>query len=233
MNETAIIDRRFRGPATSGNGGYTAGLVARLVGGVAESTLRRPPPLDRPLEIRREGGRVLAFDGEDLVAESVAAVVDLAIPEPPSPAEAAWAAEGYAGFRHHHFPECFVCGPDRAVGDGLRVFPGWVEGRNLVAAPCRADESLPAEAGHVATEIAWSFLDCPGAWAMDRAQQEGPVVLGRMAARLVRPIPIGAECIAIGWPLGREGRKLHSATALFDVEGGLYGVGRQTWIVII
>ena len=39
-----VIDRRFRGPAESGNGGYACGVFAR--GEEAEVTLRLPPPLE-------------------------------------------------------------------------------------------------------------------------------------------------------------------------------------------
>ena len=38
----------------------------------------------------------------------------------------------YVGHRRHNFPSCFVCGPERAPGDGLRDFPG--DGRRQVAA---------------------------------------------------------------------------------------------------
>jgi hypothetical protein len=232
VTESFVIGRRFRGPEESGNGGYTAGMVARFLGGNAEVTLRRPPPLERPLAVTRRDGQVLVHDGEHLVAEGVAMRLDLAVPPAPTAEEAAAAVPGYAGFTRHSFPGCFVCGPEREPGDGLRIFPGWLPGRDMVASPCRADPSLPSEAGHLATEIAWSFLDCPGAWAMERDQEERPVVLGRMAARLLRPIPVGADCVAAGWPLGREGRKLFSGTALFGPDGALYGFGRQTWIVL-
>ncbi len=136
---------------------------------------------------------MLVHDGADLVAEGVPALLDLAVPDPPTADEAAEASRSYAGFTRHFFPGCFVCGPERDPGDGLRIFPGWVPGRDLVAAPGRADPSLPAEAGFLATEIAWSFLDCPGAWAMERDQEERPVVLGRMAARLLGPHPDGGR----------------------------------------
>jgi len=232
VSESFVIDHRFRGPADSGNGGYTAGMVARFVGGDAEVTLRRPPPLERPLAVTREGRQVLVHDGADLVAEGVPTHLDLAVPDPPTRREAAEASRSYAGFTRHFFPGCFACGPERDPGDGLRIFPGWVPGRDLVAAPGRADPSLPAESGFLATEIVWSFLDCPGAWAMQRDQEEQPVVLGRMAARLLQPIPVGADCLAVGWPLGREGRKLYSGTAVFGPDEVLYGCGRQTWIVL-
>ena len=232
MTESFVIGRRFRGPEESGNGGYTAGMVARFVGGDAEVTLRRPPPLERPLTVTRQDRQVLVHDGADLVAEGVPIRLDLAAPDPPTPEEAIEASRSYAGFTRHFFPGCFACGPDRDPGDGLRIFPGWVPGRDLVAAPGRAHPSLPAERGFLATEIAWSFLDCPGAWAMERDQEQRPVVLGRMAARLLDPIPVGTDLLAIGWPLGREGRKLFSGTAVFGPGGALYGIGRQTWIVL-
>jgi hypothetical protein len=232
VSESFVIQRRFRGPADSGNGGYSAGMVARFLGGDAEVTLRRPPPLERPLTVTRDGERVLVHDEADLVAEGVATLLELAVPEAPTVAEAVAAARGYAGFQRHFFPGCFVCGPEREPGDGLRIFPGWLPGREVVTAPGRADPSLPADGGYLTTEIAWAFLDCPGAWAMERDQEEHPVVLGRMAAHLLQPIPVGAECVALGWPLGREGRKLFSGTALFAADGGLYGFGKQTWIVL-
>lgn len=46
-----VIDRRFRGPPNSGNGGYVCGCLARYVAGDAEVTLRAPPPLERPLDV--------------------------------------------------------------------------------------------------------------------------------------------------------------------------------------
>jgi len=47
------IDSRFCGPPNSGNGGYTCGIVAKLVEGPAEVILRRPPPLNRILNIEK------------------------------------------------------------------------------------------------------------------------------------------------------------------------------------
>jgi hypothetical protein len=232
VSDSLTIARRFRGPESSGNGGYTCGLVARFVEGDAEVTLRRPPPLDRPLVVTRDGERVLVHDGPDLVAEAVPARLELATPVPPTPAEAEAAAMAYAGFDRHFFPGCFVCGPERAVGDGLRVFPGWVPGRDLVAAPVQAEASLPEEAGFLAPEIMWSLLDCPGAWAVERHQEETGVVLGRMATRVLAPFPVGGHGVAVGWPLGREGRKLYSGTALFGPGGRLHGLARQIWIVL-
>jgi hypothetical protein len=63
-----VVAPRFNGPAGSANGGYTCGLVADLVDGIAEVTLRRPPPLGRPLSAEGDDDRVLVRDGDALVA---------------------------------------------------------------------------------------------------------------------------------------------------------------------
>jgi hypothetical protein len=105
-----VIERRYRGPDESGNGGYACGVFARLVDGDAEVTLRVPPPLDTPL--RAEGGDV--FDGDTLVAEVRPTAVELALPVPPTVVEAG------AADPLHPFPNCFVCGPARTDGLGLR-----------------------------------------------------------------------------------------------------------------
>jgi hypothetical protein len=227
------IPARFRGPETSGNGGYTCGLVARFIEHDAEVTLRSPPPLGRPLTVIREPGSARLLDGETLVAEGHS-VPDLSldVPEPPTLAEAEQAAAHYAGFRVHAFPSCFVCGTDREEGDGLRLFPGPVDNRAIVAAPWFAAPSLPNDDGTLSPEMVWSALDCPGAWALERHMQESPVVLGRMAAHLEGDLAVGRRYLAMGWELGTEGRKLYSGTALFDEEGERLGIARQTWIVL-
>jgi hypothetical protein len=49
------IPSRFNGPAGVGNGGYVCGRIAAYVDGPATVTLRRPPPLDTPMEVERAG----------------------------------------------------------------------------------------------------------------------------------------------------------------------------------
>lgn len=44
METHIIIENRYRGTSDSGNGGYTCGLLANLIEGTAEVTLRHPPP---------------------------------------------------------------------------------------------------------------------------------------------------------------------------------------------
>ncbi len=231
MNEQVTIDRRFCGPPESGNGGYVCGLVAGLIGGIAEATLRRPPPLDRPLEVvRLDGGGVTLRDGETVIAEAEPASVEIDIPEPVSFPDAEEAARSYIGFRHHPFPTCFVCGPQRAEGDGLRIFPGPVAGRDVVAAPWTPDASLADANSTVRPEFAWAALDCPSGFAVITA--ETVAVLGRLAVKPVAPVRPGDRCVVTGWHLGEEGRKLHAGSALFSHSGELRAVARATWVRI-
>src|SRR5208283_4103481 len=103
--------------------------------GAAEVSLRRPVPLDTPLDVVREtDGSVRVLDGEALVAVARAAPeFDLEAPAPVSPHEARLAAAGYRGQPDGVFSRCFVCG--RARTDALGVFAGAVDGRQVVAAP--------------------------------------------------------------------------------------------------
>ena len=85
---TVIIDPRYRGPPDSGNGGYVCGIVGAAAGMPVAVRLKRPPPLDVPLELaERDGTLQLLRDGE-VVAEARADAVDIDVPSPPSHAEA-------------------------------------------------------------------------------------------------------------------------------------------------
>src|SRR5690348_5821857 len=121
---TFTVPRRFCGPPDSGNGGYTCGLLAKELGGVVECTLRTPVPLEATLEFgATESGGVLR-NGTTVVVE--AAPVTIAV-SPPAPIglDAARVAmsSSPAMDPRHPFPTCFVCGPQRQVHDGLRIFP--------------------------------------------------------------------------------------------------------------
>jgi hypothetical protein len=216
-----VIDPRFNGPAGSANGGYTCGLVADFVGGSAEVTLRRPPPLGRALRVERDDGRVVVRDGDAVVAEAVEVTFELALPEPPTTQDAASASARYPGFDEHAFPTCFVCGPERDRGDGLRIFAGPLRD-GLVAAPWTPTE--------VDEHIVWAALDCPGAIAVGFPDR-GETLLGRFAA-IVDELPeVGEPCVVVGWPLGEAGRKLYAATALYGEAGRPLARARATWIV--
>lgn len=225
MPETITIERRYRGPADSGNGGYTCGTVAALVDApAAEVTLRLPPPLERPLRVVREGDEVRVVDGDRLVAE--ARPVDSVDVEPPAPVSFEEAAGGQPD-PTHPFPDCFVCGPARRPGDALRLLPKPVGDGRLAAVWRVTDE----QSGR--NELVWAALDCPGAFAVDPGLERGVSVLGRLAAQVLDTPRAGERCVVLGWPLpGSEGRKLYAGTAVYGEDGRLLGKARATWILL-
>jgi hypothetical protein len=226
-----LIAARFNGPPGSGNGGWSAGVFAvaagaRVGGTPVEVTLRVPPPLDTPLTLdgaasSSDPAVVSAPDGTR-VAE-VSAVADAGVAVPPVVlAQAQAASRSYAGFDAHPFPTCFVCGPDRAAGDGLRIFPGPLpDGRT--AAPW----TVPADVG---VETMWAALDCPGGWAVIG---EGRVyVLGRIAVD-VRALPTpGAACVVVGAATASQGRKAQVGSTVYGPDGTALATARATWIAV-
>jgi hypothetical protein len=223
---TLTVQSRFRGPTTSGNGGYVAGLLAARAGdGPVTVTLRTPPPLETPLSVESSSEGVSLTDGSTLVAVAVpGSEGDLVAVEPVAASEVAAISARYPGFSAHPFPECFVCGPDRSPGDGLRLFPGRVgDGRTACAW-----SAAPDVAG--AAEFVWAALDCPGGWA---APIEGrPMVLGRIAA-LVSGVPAAGEtCLVMGSLVGTEGRKTWTDSTVYGDDGRVLGRARSTWIAI-
>ena len=228
-----MIDSRFRGPSASANGGYACGVVARAIAApCAEVTLRVPPPLDRQLEIRADGERATLHDGELLVAEGEAATPPRAEVPPPLEVELAAAASAESPLhRNHPFPECFTCGPNRGAGDGLRVIPGPVAGRDdIVAASWEVDRSLPSDGRAVDDEIVWAALDCPSGNALLLVDDVGTSLLGRLRAELLLPVEVGRSYVALGWPVERDGRKNQTGSAIFTADGELVAHAEAIWI---
>jgi len=140
---TLIIPSRFNGPAGVGNGGYVCGRIAAYIDGPATVTLRRPPPLETPMEIERDSeGPVRVRHGRTMIGEAAPAPsgpLEIAVTVSPAQADAAAGSARY--FTDPLFPDCFVCGINRLAGDGLRIFPGPVTGLGLWAAPWTPDPS--------------------------------------------------------------------------------------------
>ncbi len=233
MASQAVIESRFRGPAESGNGGYVCGVLARfLEPAPAEVTLRLPPPLDRPLAVESIDGNAVAMRDDDaIVAEGrPTGALELELPSPVDVEEASAALESSPLQNEHPFPACFVCGPERGKGDGLRVTCGPIVSGKAVAAPWHVDDSLPLEEGTIAPELVWSVLDCPGGIAAMLVPNVGVCVLGRLTARIDGGIEPGSTCVAMGWPIDRDGRKLQAGSAIFSEQGELLACGLATWI---
>jgi hypothetical protein len=227
--ETFSIDRRFRGPAKSGNGGYVCGRIARHVPGIATVRLAIPPPLETPLQVDVTDGVVRLLSGTTLVGEGRAAQLDIAAPAPVSFEAATASSQHYHGFDTHTFPNCFVCGPQRQPGDGLRIFAGEVTGRELVAAPWIPDESLGAP---TANEFLWAALDCPSGFALWSPREGTTVVLGQLTGSIRGQVQPGDKCVAMGWPLQVEGRKRFAGSAVYSASGELVAIAHAVWIEV-
>jgi hypothetical protein len=225
---TVIIDARYRGPPDSGNGGYVCGIVGAAAGVPVAVRLKRPPPLDVPLELTEHDGALQLLRDGELVAEARPDAVDIDVPSPPSHAEAVAASFGYMGFVEHVFPTCFVCGPRRSAGDGLRIFAGSLSDRRMVAAPWIPDQSLAGPDGTIRPEFLWAALDCPGYFATPLAGRMA--LLGEMATAVSRPVSPGEACVVLGWRRHSEGRKHYSGTAIFNRDGELVARASATWI---
>lgn len=235
MASTLVVPRRFNGPPSSGNGGWTAGALAEASGLPDPVTVqvRLPPPLDRDLAVVPTEDRVELRDGEAVVALArTGEGLDWTAGEPVSVPAAEAAREGYPGLRAHPFRTCFACGPDREPGDGLRIFPGAV-GDGRVASTWTPDASLTGEEDRVTVPVLWAALDCVGGWSTDLENR--PMVLGQMTVRLCpgqSPPRAGAPYVVTGTHLRTEGRKTWTASHLFTAEGVLVAQSEQLWIAV-
>jgi len=243
VKDTLRVPARYRGPASSGNGGYVAGALAHelgdTLGRAVAVTLRQPPPLDVAMHLEQAGaGLTLSLD-EAVVAEALLSDQDLEPVEGVSWDEAVAASPSYPGHRSHPFPECFSCGTARE--DGLRIFPGivppvrddqtrlaapWIPDRTLIDDVQNPDDPSP----RACLAATWSALDCVGGWAGDITERL--MVLGRMTA-VVDALPLlGDEHVVMGERRGSEGRKTFTASTLLDADGRIVGHAEHVWIAV-
>jgi hypothetical protein len=206
-----------------------SGRIAQHAAGHVRIRLERPVPLQVPLQLETlaDGGMVLSFEGT-VLARARPAPFELSVPAAPGYLEALEASRHFVGFSHHPYPSCFVCGTERARGDGLRVFAGRCGTRGLVAAPWTAGAALAGGDGKVRPEFISAVLDCPGAFAS--REVPAPILLGEFAAHIDRCVHVDEPCVVIGWKIACNGRKTEVGTALFDEDGELCARARTLWI---
>jgi hypothetical protein len=235
-----LVPPRFRGPATSGNGGWTSGSLAALLAGTADAPqpavrvrLSAPPPLQTPMTVATTDGQATAaLDGRtvltaDLIDDEAASAL---APVPPVPFEVALAAGvRYAGLADHPFPECFACGTGRAPGDGLRLQPGSV-GTGQVAAAWVPDVGVGDDAGRVPVPVVWAALDCPSGWSVDIVGR--PMVLGTMTARVDERPRVGEALVVVGRAVDVSDRKALTASTLRRSTGEVLAVAEHVWIAV-
>ena len=222
-----VIPARFNGPSESGNGGYSAGAIAAFLDGSAAVSLRRPVPLDTPLEVSVDDRSAQVLDGDSLIAEAEpVSDFDLEIPEPVGLSEARQASTHYRGLPEGQFSRCFVCGLARE--DSFHVFAGEVKGRDVVASPWVPPEWTADEEDRdrVRPEFVWAVLDCPTYFATYLGENLATSFLARMTARIEAPVAVGDEHIVIAWPIEADGRKRHAGSAVLASSGEVLALAR-------
>ncbi|WP_375201269.1 hypothetical protein [Hyphococcus sp.] len=226
-----VIDKRFCGPKSSGNGGYSAGLFAQAIDGPAAVMLKAPPPLDRPVSLRDAGeGAFEAVSGETVIAKIEPATVTVASPPIPDDAAVAQAHDDFLkdedGFQI--IPYCFVCGKERAPGDGLRIFSGPAPDSSVNADFWTPAADLAGDDGLVRPEFLWAALDCPTAYALRVGNRM--TLLGRIAVEIFRRPEPGERLIAAAWREGEDGRKHYSSSVLLDEKRNIIAAANTLWI---
>jgi hypothetical protein len=227
--EDVSIGQRFCGPPNSGNGGYSCGLLAKYIQGACQVRLHQPPPLDRPLTVSERSGEWLLSDHEQLIGSAKPALLKLVPPTPPTLEQARSAQQHYRGHQQHSFPTCFVCGPARNEGDGLRLFCGAVEGRKMVACEWQPHKDLLDENSNIRSEFIWSALDCPSFFAL---RSDKICLLGQMTAAIDKSVAGNKPLIVYAWERAVDGRKHYSASVISTAEGQVLARAEHLWIEI-
>lgn len=227
--QEVVISSRFNGPPASGNGGYSAGVVASFIDGDACVRLHAPPPLDTPLQVSATGGRVEVHDAGTLVATARAELLDMEIPAAPDIDSARAAQSRFPGFDGHLYPTCFVCGTGRPERDGLELYTGPLTDGSAYACTWLPQEDFLDAQGNVASLFVWSALDCPGGYGAF-GNRKVPMLLGELALSLREPVPGDAELVVYAWSRGCEGRKYYGGAAIASADGEVLAASRSTWI---
>jgi hypothetical protein len=207
-------------------------VAERIDARVATVSLRRPPPLQRVLDVRRDGGgRVALYDGDVLVADGEPAELSLDVPAPVDVETARAARAGNPWVDSHPFPTCFGCGTRRNRAEAIATVLGPVEGREgLMADTWTPQAEFADSSARVTALFVWAALDCPtGAGAID--PETGPHVLARLTADpRIGPVRAGEEHVVIAWLVGREGRKSRGGAAIYTADGELCAMSEGLWI---
>jgi hypothetical protein len=94
----------------------------------------------------------------------------------------------------------------------------------LYASPWTPDPDL------VGPEFTWAALDCPSGLVTNTFDGVGRILLGRLTAEIRGAARPGEDHVLTAWPISRDGRKLHTGSALFTGSGELLAAANAVWI---
>lgn len=233
---TIRIPARFNGPDGHANGGYLCGLLAENTPWLAEFTLRKMIPVEQDL-IWTFDDETASLTGNDVtyITARKGSLSDIIAPKNPG-LVAAKAADAKARVTRstENYPNCYVCGPSRADGDGMRLHAGPIDDSEeaTYATYWRPAAYMSDDAtGLVPNRFIYAALDCPGADAA-KTDDEELVLLGRFTVETFHNVFVHDDCVVIGWCSKREGRKRFSHTTVFGPDGQLVARADAIWFVV-
>ena len=230
-SQNLVLDAFFssRGRRRITNGGYAAGVAARLLAEPAQVSLVKPPVVGRPLTARFSESGVDIFDRDELVlAAKPRGQLAVKLPHIDLAAARATVTSPHALARHAA-PTCVVCGPERA--DGFRIFPGSLR-PGVVATSWHVPTIGCDEGQEMSWPVVWAALDCPGGWCFEGGHVKFAPALVSQSVDILQPIHAGDEVIVVGWETGRTGRMLGACTALLDLRGRPLAVSEQVCVAL-
>jgi hypothetical protein len=234
MFDVLTIGRRFHSWQGVAHGGYVAGLLASRAGPACEVTLRQAIPFDTEMHLSEdEHGRITLVENGAVMARAEPSEVEVEVPAPVSFADAAVTAWSHASIPLHPTPTCFCCGYDRDEGEGLRIWPGSLPGRDTVAAAWVPHPSFAGEDGTMDLRYVWAALDCPSFWGIVQTLPGMPnVVTIRMAGSVRAPVRVEEPHVVLGWPIEQRRRRMIGGSAIFGPDGDLLAASRVTWLEV-
>lgn len=231
---TLTIPKRFQGPTDQGQGGWTAGRLAELIGEPVRVRFRAPIPLDTPLTVELSDDGWSCHNAENLVLEAHPWNPGDTTNGEPITIEAAAAARARFPVDpgEHPLPFCFSCG---VQPDTMAVHPGPLENQPRFA----TDWTVPTWAAThdtVDPAVAWAALDCTSGIFAGLYPSFQLAVTGALAVHIARPL-IPGERLAIAAndvddPAGWHGRTRRIAAAAFDETGATVARGLSTWVAL-
>ncbi|MDP4890306.1 MAG: hotdog fold thioesterase [Porticoccaceae bacterium] len=254
MQKHITIPERFRGPPTSGNGGYVAGAFAEQVqqnpDQAVEVTLRAPIPLNATMSVHRHDAADRASVTIEIDADSTSALsttktliaevrlqpFSLDIPTPPTYQQALAIRHLAVPLQQRQdspmpgslglHPICFCCGAGHPTG--LQVYAAPLQTGQVAAAWQTRAEWADSD-GLLPARFLWTALDCPGQLAYFHAGQLTGL-LGRMTARVHGTVRAGEPLVVTAWPINVDGKKHFAGSAIFNQKGELIAQAIAVWI---